>query len=87
MCIRDSSNTTIERPTSGHSRDQSVFVEQGGLSGMPLKDRSTAMIGTVRKAIGHGWPIIGVGGISNAQDAWEKIEAGATLVQAYSGFV
>lgn len=81
------SNTTIERPTSDHSRDQSVFVEQGGLSGMPLKDRSTAMIGTVREAIGHGWPIIGVGGISNAQDAWEKIEAGATLVQAYSGFV
>ena len=81
------SNTTIERPTTNHPRDKVVFVEQGGLSGMPLKDRSTAMIRTVRTAIGPDWPIIGVGGVSSAQDAWDKIEAGATLVQAYSGFV
>jgi len=45
------------------------------------------MIRTVRTAIGPDWPIISVGGVSNAQDAWDKIEAGATLVQAYSGFV
>ena len=81
------SNTTVDRPESPHPRDVSVFDQQGGMSGQPLKERSTAMIRTVRQAIGDGWPIIGVGGIANAQDAWEKIEAGATLLQAYSGFV
>ena len=45
------------------------------------------MIKTVRKATGPDWPIIGVGGIASADDAWEKITAGATLIQAYSGFV
>jgi dihydroorotate dehydrogenase len=45
------------------------------------------MIRTVRQAVGDGWPIIGVGGIASAEDAWEKLEAGATLIQAYSGFV
>ena len=57
------------------------------MSGRPLRKRSTEMIATVRKATAPDWPIIGVGGISSADDAWEKIQAGATLVQAYSGFV
>lgn len=81
------SNTTVERPDTSFQRDKAVFSEQGGLSGQPLKERSTAMIRTVRQAVGKDWPIIGVGGIANAQDAWEKLEAGATLIQAYSGFV
>jgi dihydroorotate dehydrogenase len=81
------SNTTIERPDSEHLRDRTVFSEQGGMSGQPLKDRSTAMIRTVRQATGEDWPIIGVGGIASADDAWEKLAAGATLLQAYSGFV
>ena len=81
------SNTTIERPDTSFQRDKAVFSEQGGLSGQPLKERSTAMIRTVREAVGGDWPIIGVGGIANANDAWEKIAAGATLVQAYSAFV
>ena len=81
------SNTTVERPETSHPRDASVFGQQGGMSGQPLKDRSTLMIRQVRQAVGKDWPIIGVGGIANAQDAWEKLEAGATLIQAYSGFV
>lgn len=81
------SNTTIERPETAFRRDEHVFSQQGGLSGQPLKERSTAMIRTVRQAVGGDWPIIGVGGITNADDAWEKIAAGATLVQAYSAFV
>ncbi len=81
------SNTTVERPDTSHARDAAVFDEQGGMSGQPLKERSTSMIRTVRKATGPDWPIIGVGGIASADDAWEKIAAGATLIQAYSGFV
>lgn len=81
------SNTTVERPESGHKRDRSVFSQQGGMSGQPLKERSTEMIRTVRKATGEDWPIIGVGGIASADDAWEKLAAGASLLQAYSGFV
>ncbi|MEG3601595.1 MAG: dihydroorotate dehydrogenase (quinone), partial [Candidatus Thermoplasmatota archaeon] len=81
------SNTTVERPSSPAGKDGAVFEQQGGLSGKPLKQRSTEMIATVRQAVGPDWPIIGVGGISCADDAWEKIQAGATLVQAYSAFV
>ncbi|MAF94053.1 dihydroorotate dehydrogenase (quinone) [Candidatus Woesearchaeota archaeon] len=81
------SNTTVERPENASSRDEAVFSQQGGLSGQPLKDRSTAMIQTVRRAVGGDWPIIGVGGIASADDAWQKLTAGATLIQAYSGFV
>ena len=81
------SNTTVDRPASNSGKDNTVFQETGGLSGRPLRARSTAMISTVRQATGPDWPIIGVGGISSADDAWEKICAGATLVQAYSGFV
>lgn len=81
------SNTTVERPTATYGRDKAAFSQKGGLSGQPLKERSTAMIRTVREAIGPEWPIIGVGGIASADDAWEKLEAGATLLQAYSGFV
>lgn len=81
------SNTTVGRPDATHTRDAAVFAEQGGMSGQPLKERSTSMIKTVRQATGPDWPIIGVGGIASADDAWEKIAAGATLIQAYSGFV
>ena len=81
------SNTTVERPATADGKDLTVFQETGGMSGRPLRERSTAMISMVRRATGPDWPIIGVGGISCADDAWDKIRAGATLVQAYSGFV
>ena len=81
------SNTTVQRPDAANGKDLTVFEETGGMSGRPLRERSTAMIAIVRRATAPDWPIIGVGGISCADDAWEKIRAGATLVQAYSGFV
>jgi dihydroorotate dehydrogenase len=80
-------NTTISRE---NLKTESAVVQEigaGGLSGKPLKDRSTEVIRYLRKRAGEGLPIIGVGGIHSAEDALEKLEAGADLVQIYSGFV
>ncbi|XP_018577094.1 dihydroorotate dehydrogenase (quinone), mitochondrial [Anoplophora glabripennis] len=78
------SNTTVERPDSLKSVE--TKNETGGLSGEPLKDMSTRMIADMSKLTG-GLPIIGVGGISSGQDAYEKIKAGASLVQLYTALV
>ena len=59
----------------------------GGLSGMPLTDRSTKVIQYLYNQLGDAYPIIGVGGIHSEQDALEKINAGAKLVQLYTGFI
>lgn len=59
----------------------------GGLSGVPVKDRSTKVIKYLYRKLGDEYPIIGVGGIHSAQDAKEKLAAGAKLVQVYTGFV
>ena len=80
-------NTTIERPEPSSKKDTMVFAETGGMSGAPVNARSTAMIHRIYQLTNGEWPIIGVGGISNAEDAWAKIGAGACLLQAYSGFV
>lgn len=61
--------------------------EIGGLSGKPLKEKSTRMIEEVFKLTSGKIPIIGVGGVSSGQDAFDKILAGASAVQLYSGFV
>ena len=81
------SNTTLVRPQGMNTKEQKVFEENGGLSGRPLFNRSTEMIRIVKRLTNGEWPIVGVGGIMSANDAWEKINAGATLLQAYSGFV
>ncbi len=81
------SNTTLVRPQGKNSKEVKVFEETGGLSGRPLFDRSTEMIRIVNRLTNGEWPIVGVGGIMSADDAWKKINAGATLLQAYSGFV
>ena len=81
------SNTTVERGPAEHPSQIPFLAEKGGLSGAPLKDRSTALIQAVHDHTNGAWPIIGVGGISTAQDAQEKLDAGATLLQAYSAFV
>jgi dihydroorotate dehydrogenase len=81
------SNTTVERGAAEHPSQVAFLAEKGGLSGAPLKDRSTALIQAVHDHTNGAWPIIGVGGISTAQDAQEKLDAGATLLQAYSAFV
>lgn len=61
--------------------------EMGGLSGMPLRNRSTQVIRALYRVVGKRVPIIGVGGISNGHDAYEKLRAGASLVQAYTAFI
>lgn len=61
--------------------------EQGGLSGAPVKDKSTTVIKLLAKALDKKLPIIGVGGISSSTDANEKIAAGASLIQIYTGFI
>jgi len=61
--------------------------ETGGLSGTPVKDKSTAVIRALSTELGGALPIIGVGGISSGTDALEKMQAGASLVQIYSGLI
>lgn len=61
--------------------------EQGGLSGAPVKDKSTTVISILAKALDNKLPIIGVGGIASSYDANEKLVAGASLVQIYTGFI
>ena len=77
------SNTTISRPPlrSAHAG------EAGGLSGAPLKALALATLRDFRKATGGAVPLVGVGGIATAEDAWERIRAGASLVQLYSAMV
>ena len=80
-------NTTIMRPETGDENLRRTYAETGGLSGRPLRARSTEVIGHLYKQTGGRLPLIGVGGIFSAADAWEKITAGASLVQIYSGLV
>ena len=62
-------------------------TEQGGLSGQPVKDKSTQVIKLLSEALDNQLPIIGVGGIASSDDANEKLAAGASLVQVYTGFI
>ena len=78
------SNTTLSRDGL---KDQRQAKEAGGLSGVPLFERSTAVLARMRKRVGPALPIIGVGGVSSAETALEKIRAGADLVQLYSCMV
>lgn len=78
-------NTTISRPDE--IKGDLKLAETGGMSGKPLRDKSTEFISHIYQYTNGEFPIVGVGGIMNAQDAWEKITAGASLIQAYSGFV
>lgn len=80
-------NTTITRPANSSDDLARVYGETGGLSGRPLRERSTAVVRHLYLRSQGKLPIIGVGGIFNAQDAWEKITNGATLVQVYTGMV
>jgi dihydroorotate dehydrogenase len=80
-------NTTIARPQTSNPALQKIYAETGGLSGKPLRARSTEIIRHLYRQTNGKLPIIGVGGIFNADDAWEKITAGASLVQCYPGLV
>ncbi|XP_052818851.1 dihydroorotate dehydrogenase (quinone), mitochondrial-like isoform X1 [Mya arenaria] len=78
------SNTTVSRPDSLQSKHKS---ESGGLSGEPLKTLATQTIVDMYRLTNGAVPIIGVGGVASGQDAYEKIRAGASLVQLYSALV
>mgnify|MGYP002777838008 CR=1 FL=1 len=85
-------NTTIRRAQSDGSplRTDATVVEAagaGGLSGPPVKDQSTYVIRYLVEKSGNAFPVIGVGGIETAADAREKLDAGASLVQLYTGFI
>ena len=80
-------NTTIVREGLITSRDTVDRIGAGGLSGAPLHARSNEVIRYLRVRLGPSYPIIGVGGIMSANDALEKLAAGADLVQLYTGFV
>jgi len=84
-------NTTTQRPELNTRTIQAtgnlVAQEPGGLSGAPLRQRSTEVIRFIWQQTQGKLPIIGVGGVFSAEDAWEKIIAGASLVQVYTGWV
>lgn len=77
------SNTTISRD----GLESANKSETGGLSGKPLTNRSTEVIRFLSEKSNKSFPIIGVGGIHSAKDALEKLDAGASLVQLYTGFI
>ncbi len=77
-------NTTLSREGVESS---SLASEAGGLSGAPLREKSTAVIAALSGILGGKIPIIGVGGICTGEDALAKMEAGASLVQVYTGFI
>ena len=80
-------NTTISREALATDKETITEIGAGGLSGKPLTNRSTEVIKYLSEKSNRAFPIIGVGGIYNAQDAIEKLNAGATLIQVYSGFI
>lgn len=80
-------NTTIDRSMLKTEQSKVDAIGAGGLSGKPVKRRSTEVIQYLFDKSNGAFPIIGVGGIHSAQDAQEKLEAGASLVQVYTGFI
>ena len=80
-------NTTISREGLKTSDATIETIGAGGLSGKPVKNRSTEVIRYLSEKSNKSFPIIGVGGIHSAEDCIEKLEAGASLIQLYSGFI
>ncbi|MEN8703977.1 MAG: quinone-dependent dihydroorotate dehydrogenase [Polaribacter sp.] len=81
------SNTSISRANLKASEESLREIGNGGVSGQPIKNQSTKVIRYLSEKSNKAFPIIGVGGIHSAEDALEKIEAGADLVQIYTGFI
>ncbi|WP_282793506.1 quinone-dependent dihydroorotate dehydrogenase [Streptomyces sp. CC224B] len=80
-------NTTIAREGLGLVSDPALTAETGGLSGAPLKERSLQVLRRLYARVGDRITLVGVGGVETAEDAWQRILAGATLVQGYSAFI
>lgn len=81
------SNTSTNRAGLKTSAQELSAIGNGGLSGKPIRERSTQMIKYLADKSNRAFPIIGVGGIHSAKDALEKLHAGASLVQLYTGFI
>jgi dihydroorotate dehydrogenase len=80
-------NTTISREQLQTSAQTIQSIGMGGLSGAPVRSRSTEVISYLHSKSNGAFPIIGVGGVHTSQNAQEKIDAGASLVQVYTGFI
>jgi dihydroorotate dehydrogenase len=80
-------NTTIGREGLDYTKEEIEKFGPGGLSGKPLSKHSTEVIKYLKQKSGNAFPVIGVGGIHSAEDAIEKINAGADLIQLYTGFI
>ncbi|MEO6392733.1 MAG: quinone-dependent dihydroorotate dehydrogenase [Pyrinomonadaceae bacterium] len=80
-------NTTVSREGLKSSAEEVASCGAGGLSGRPLTKGSTDMIAKIYRMAGDKLTIVGVGGVFNAHDAWEKISAGASLIQIYTGMI
>ncbi len=81
------SNTSVNREGLKTSPEVLSEIGNGGLSGKPIRERSTKMIKYLSDKSNRAFPIIGVGGIHSAKDAMEKLDAGASLIQLYTGFI
>lgn len=80
-------NTTVSRDGLQSSPAEIKESGEGGLSGAPLRHRANEIIASIYRLTNGSLPIVGVGGVFTAKDAWEKICAGASLVQLYTGFI
>lgn len=80
-------NTTVRRDGLLSSANEVQALGDGGLSGAPLRTRSNQIISLIHRLTDGTLPIIGVGGVFTAEDAWEKICSGASLIQLYTGFI
>ena len=80
-------NTTISRDGLVSPAAEVAAAGPGGLSGRPLRDRALAVLGRLRARAGDRLVLIAAGGIETPDDAWARLQAGATLVQAYTGFI
>lgn len=80
-------NTTIAREPLTYPKQEIEAIGMGGLSGKPLTKRSTEVIRYLKTKSNNAFPVIGVGGIHSPEDALEKIQAGADLIQLYTGFI
>jgi dihydroorotate dehydrogenase len=80
-------NTTTARAGLRSSAAKIAAAGGGGLSGEPLRERSVEVLGLLRERVGDALVLVSVGGIASAEDAARRLTAGATLIQAYTGFV
>jgi dihydroorotate dehydrogenase len=80
-------NTTVSRDGLVNARAEVRAIGAGGLSGAPLKERSLEVLRRLRSRVGDRLVLVAVGGIETADDVWDRVRAGATLMQTYTGFI